>query len=174
MFNKIKTQTNQYKLYIISLFLMVLSYNLYSQTTFISTYTYTHDDAGNRISRIWTLISGKVDTIHNRDTVNYGTTDTADTAEPKPLQSELFGEQKLSVYPNPNNGVFSIAISPMPADAEPYYELVNSSGKRVILQQKISEDIQDIDISHQPNGVYFLNVKINKDKSTVIKVIKNI
>jgi len=64
---------------------------------------------------------------------------------------------QITVYPNPNNGVFSIAIS--------NYQLVSSNvevynmlGEKVYTQFNIQHPIFNINLSSQPNGIYLYRV----------------
>lgn len=77
------------------------------------------------------------------------------------------GTDALSVYPNPNNGSFTI-------------ELVNGSSKniqvtdvtgRVVSSTVTSDDKAEINISNLASGVYYVKVQSN-NKSEVIKVVK--
>lgn len=157
------------------IFLLVLSYGIQAQSV-INTchYEFTYDEAGNRTKRHFIDVSSKAiknDSIKRDSSEMYGNLTTQNFNEP--LFTEQHGEQKLSVYPNPTDGIFNIAISPLPSDAEPVYELVNNNGITIAKKQIITDEIQSVSLTEQPSGIYYLHVKLNKDKNTIIKVIKN-
>ncbi|MBX9852229.1 MAG: T9SS type A sorting domain-containing protein [Cytophagaceae bacterium] len=64
----------------------------------------------------------------------------------------------LSVYPNPNNGVFSVVMNGL-ADENSNLELVNSLGQ-VIFSQALSleSNVLEFNLSHLAKGVYYLKL----------------
>ena len=73
----------------------------------------------------------------------------------------------LSLYPNPNNGSFSIQLD---NNMEKNIEISDLTG-RVIFKDKSSAMITDVNISELANGVYY--VKISSDNnSQVFRVVK--
>jgi len=84
--------------------------------------------------------------------------------------SDIIGEQKITIYPNPTKGLFQIAIKTLDSNQKNYFLLYSISGTK--LQQKnISDSYMDIDISNYPKGVYLLDVILG-DKVSRWKVIK--
>lgn len=63
----------------------------------------------------------------------------------------------ITIYPNPNTGTFTITTK------ENNYTLIITTvlGKN-IYQSEIKNQKSEIDISKQPNGVYFINIKTEK------------
>jgi len=74
----------------------------------------------------------------------------------------------LNIYPNPNNGVFTIEIDNL---KESYnLEILNTIGL-VILNKEIINKVEQLDLSGQAAGVYF--VKLQTANNTVVrKIIK--
>ena len=72
----------------------------------------------------------------------------------------------LSVYPNPNAGNFRINFSENMRNAE--IKIFNPVGC-VILRQKITSSVQNIDLSNQPSGIYF--VELSSDKGVATKKV---
>jgi hypothetical protein len=75
---------------------------------------------------------------------------------------------EILLYPNPNNGNFTITTK------EIAYELIitNILGEK-ILSQKIQSEKSEIDLSSQPQGIYFLQLNNNEiSKSEKIIIIK--
>jgi hypothetical protein len=72
------------------------------------------------------------------------------------------GDDPISIYPNPNNGNFIVR-----SDQNITLQIVNALGQLVGTVDLSRENKKEVNISHLPNGVYFitgqnLNVIINK------------
>ena len=81
----------------------------------------------------------------------------------------------LSVYPNPNNGVFTVAFA---ADAETDAEIVltDVSGKAAYRQQTrvvAGENNTEVFTEELPAGVYILRLSINGELTTPVKIVIN-
>jgi hypothetical protein len=78
--------------------------------------------------------------------------------------SEPSFENSFSIYPNPNPGIFTIA-SKLPG-----YELAitNDLGEEILFK-KIQNPKSEIDLSKQPNGIYFIH--ITSERGTAVKKI---
>lgn len=88
-------------------------------------------------------------------TINWSTSVTA-------LNPELTQSNAIVVYPNPGNGVFTVLGENIIS-----LKVTSLSGKVVC-----TSEIPVFDISNQPQGIYFVSVKI--DQTTVVKkIIKN-
>jgi hypothetical protein len=74
------------------------------------------------------------------------------------------GENQISVYPNPSNGVFSIAGAEELEDEQ--FTLINSIGQTLFIS--IQND-QPLDLSAYPLGVYYLRVASN---GQVVRLMK--
>ncbi len=84
--------------------------------------------------------------------------------------SEISNNTTFSIFPNPANGVFFIS-----SDAKQSHPLAVGIEIYTILGEKvysikISKTINEIDISSQPAGIYFLKI-VNQDGSSVVKKI---
>ena len=78
------------------------------------------------------------------------------------LESEI--SQTLSVYPNPNRGVFSITFSSEIKD-DVQISINNATGQLIGEWNNASvqgQFKQDFDLSHYPAGVYFLKISSNQ------------
>lgn len=74
----------------------------------------------------------------------------------------------FSIFPNPTNGIFTI-------DNVKSFETViiyNSIGQ-VVYENKIHINKTSIDLSNQPNGIYFVHLQSINNISKVIKLIKH-
>jgi len=79
---------------------------------------------------------------------------------------------KISSYlfPNPNNGVFSLIINDRTASKNTIIEIRNLKGERVYYHN-VQGSIVKINISDQPSGIYFLTIASTQSKQN-IKIIK--
>ncbi len=74
----------------------------------------------------------------------------------------------LSIYPNPSNGIFNVSITNLDQDIN--YVIVNAKGQ-TIREARLLET-QDIDLSAEPKGVYFImfmNDNVLRIEKVVIK-----
>lgn len=74
----------------------------------------------------------------------------------------------VSVYPNPNSGVFTVALD---NGLNKTIEVVDVMG-RVVLVNTTSYDLAEVNISALTNGVYYVKVK-SESISEVIKIVKH-
>ena len=88
--------------------------------------------------------------------------------------NELSNSTTFSVFPNPTSGAFVIKnrnIIGISSPINSHIEIYTILGEKV-LSATILKSINEIDISSQPSGIYFLKI-INQDGSTgVMKIIK--
>lgn len=71
-------------------------------------------------------------------------------------------EQEINVYPNPTSGLISIEISqPEGLARKPSFELRDITGK-LIQQVPFASAKQQLDITNEPNGIYFLSIANEK------------
>ncbi len=69
----------------------------------------------------------------------------------------------VNLYPNPSNGLFRLGVS----NSTPFsLQILNSRGE-VVLSNSSKQHEQDIDLSNEPNGLYF--VRINLDDNIYSK-----
>lgn len=77
-------------------------------------------------------------------------------------------ENGLKIFPNPNNGFFTISSN----DNSKYkITIFNLLGKIVYKEQNIYEKTHNFDISNYKKGIYFVEIEKNRKKS-IIKIIK--
>jgi hypothetical protein len=71
------------------------------------------------------------------------------------LKSYLPGDNLITVYPNPGNGTYHISMSYA-------FENLNISVYNVtgllVLEEKVSGEKFDLDLSRETNGVYFIRI----------------
>ncbi len=120
----------------------------------------------------FTFNKGPVDeTLTPADNGNIKTITTTWTA--KVLGVDSFAKNsKVSIYPNPSNGVFNIDFNNVEVEQ---INIVNVLGQTVFskkVDNTISNSNISIDISNNPNGVYIVNASNGKETKSY-KVILN-
>ncbi|MDA0882537.1 MAG: T9SS type A sorting domain-containing protein [Bacteroidetes bacterium] len=86
---------------------------------------------------------------------------------------ELLNNVALSVYPNPNNGVFTLNIEGLNGEAV-NFDVVDAIGKTVASEQfnSVNASFQhQMDLSNLENGLYYLNIQLNGAVKS-IKMVK--
>ena len=77
-------------------------------------------------------------------------------------------KKQVKIYPNPNNGIFTLDLSQKEQSSEIY--IYNLSGK--LVQQVNTSNNNVIDINKQPSGIYFVKV-VQQNGVNTVKIIKN-
>lgn len=83
------------------------------------------------------------------------------------LGNKTFLSTEITISPNPNNGIFNIALPTVKDEIQ--VSIYNLSGQQI--KNITLKDKGIIDISKQPNGVYFVKV-IHQHKVITQKIIK--
>ena len=83
------------------------------------------------------------------------------------LSSELFEQEKISVYPNPSNSIFNIEN-----DNITKIEVYDLVGK-LILKQENEFGVSSFDLNQYPAGIYLIKILNKNNQSNTIKLIKN-
>ena len=76
---------------------------------------------------------------------------------------------KANIFPNPSNGRFTIVAGTQQTDAA--VEIYNAAGE-LVYSTTLTTIKNDINISNQPPGMYFINIKTAQDVQTVKMTIK--
>ncbi len=96
--------------------------------------------------------------------------------------NDLDLSNSISIYPSPNNGLFSFLVSanwtdPSSGGKEKLDKInltiVNVLGEKVF-ETSVSEQESNIDLRHQPNGVYFIQVTFGKGIFENVIAVKKI
>ncbi|TDP60682.1 T9SS type A sorting domain-containing protein [Flavobacterium dankookense] len=85
------------------------------------------------------------------------------------LSNSVFDEKKISLYPNPNNGVFNIELPSQIDNAQ--LNIFDISGKKIYSNENYSSD-DTIQINHLAKGLYLVKVIVN-DTSQIVKFLVN-
>jgi plastocyanin len=85
--------------------------------------------------------------------------------------AEFQQKPEISVYPNPSNGMFHLAINGLQDTKRYNLEVLNLLGEKVYASG-FASDHSDIDLSNSSNGIYF--IKFTDGQNMITKrVIKN-
>jgi uncharacterized repeat protein (TIGR03803 family) len=80
--------------------------------------------------------------------------------------ANVTNDYKVSIYPNPTDGKFTLQISEGNQDLKNEHLLIYNQIGQVVFSTKTSLKNASIDISNQPNGIYFLKIQTEKNTYT--------
>jgi len=133
--------------------------------------SFTYDDAGNR-----TLREVILPPPHdgNDSLLKAEQLSGADEVVPEQQESPhtlMIGEtHRISIFPNPNGGKFTVEVTEMTRQTMATVLLTNFSGS-VIVEKPLTQRSTSIDISASPAGTYLLTIVINGHKESW-KIVK--
>ena len=125
------------------------------------TVTFGYDADGNRISR---SITFKKDSENGRSL-----TDSL-AAEQSTASDSFDGRMRVTLYPNPTYGQFSISVEDTGTDS-PLRAVLSTATGTVITDRTISEGRTEFDLGGQAAGTYVLRLTVGKE-THVWKVIR--
>ena len=121
------------------------------------------------------LSSAEIENIYNAGTFGKCKPGGSKTQIEETLGITTNNELKqLFVVPNPNKGHFQIHINEQTMDEAIFFQIIDVTGKLVLEVNKthISNGIMSIDISNQPEGMYFVRI-VTPKKVFIEKIITN-
>ena len=118
---------------------------------------YTYDAAGNRIKREIVMIRNGAPTRSAQE-------------GPKEVYSEMLSKKQVRIYPTPTPGMLRVEVQNLGDEENCTMRIFNSAGAQITPTHTTSASAS-LDISGQPNGIYFLRIDIGKEESTW-KIIK--
>lgn len=119
--------------------------------------SYTYDAAGNRIKREIVMNRNSAPAVNTQE-------------EREEVYSEMLSKKQVSIYPNPTSGMLKVEVLNLGDGENCTLRIFNSAGVQ-ITSTHMTSTTAALDISNQPNGIYFLRVAIGKEESTW-KIIK--
>jgi hypothetical protein len=72
--------------------------------------------------------------------------------------NELSEDEMIQIYPNPNNGFFTIKL-PQMVDKNYVVEIINLTGQTVYSESLSNKNILRINLTGKPNGIYLVKIK---------------
>lgn len=114
--------------------------------------SYSYDLAGNRVKREIVMSS-----LAPRNTKATGFT-------------EVLAKKNIRIYPNPTKGHLKVEVMGYESADNCLLQLFNATGTQLI-NRKTTSAYTEINISNQPNGIYFLQITLNGE-NTKWKIIK--
>lgn len=130
-------------------------------------YTFKYDDSGNRIKRDTVTISLKNKNTSLDSAAIYGINDNIATEQ---FFEEKLNELSILVYPNPTRGLLKISIPNR--DKETVRLQLYSLQGILITDKKMDGNLNEVDLSGKPSGMYILKIFVN-GKESVWKIIKD-
>jgi type IX secretion system substrate protein len=118
----------------------------------------------------WNRVVGATFTIFTCNIHSDGST----CSSPNAIDEVKVDNEDIIVYPNPSNGIFQLKINNYELGIRNTVEVYNLLGEKVYTQLSILNSQFAIDLSNQPAGMYFVNVKdVVTGSSKTLKLIKN-
>lgn len=130
--------------------LVLISVLLCSITGFSQTVRYSYDAAGNRVLREIVLSRQKSVESENKSE--------------SPLEDKL-SDKTVKIYPNPTKGELKIEIVNWDDECSGNVYVYSTNGV-LIKEYKLLDNMQIVDISAEPVGLYILKIDLNKNTST--------
>ena len=123
---------------------------------------YTYDAAGNRIERRATSAI-----VLRSSAMKEEITEKEEADEITSLEKveEVVSNTKITVFPNPTEGLITVEISDYIEQVQGEAQLFDFAGK-ALDHQKINSTSTNIDLSNYSNGMYLLKVHINGETFT--------
>ena len=84
---------------------------------------------------------------------------------------DVFDTMEVGLFPNPTSGRFTVSVN-RDESATPLHIILSTQTGVVILDRTFNSEMEDIDLSGQPSGIYILRLSTSNE-SHVWKVVKN-
>ena len=129
---------------------------------------FSYDQSGNRTMRTIQWEEEITDTIPVKDSTEQITEKTGKIDDEN--LTALFGEMKVSVYPNPTVGDFQVIVEGWKPEADITMTIYSMQGA-LVLESKILQARTPVSISSRKDGIYILSVIVDgkKEKWKMIK-----
>jgi len=86
----------------------------------------------------------------------------------KTIKCSVKGKKYLEIYPNPAHTTMMV-VTKTPIMA---YEIMDLTGRVVVSQTKIHDNITPVNVSSLANGIYFIKIVDTEQKTTIKKFVK--
>ena len=85
---------------------------------------------------------------------------------PSALSIDSVYKTKITVYPNPSNGIINVQYNDIPVNEIDVVNVLGQVVKSIKLDASSSETLKSIDLSGNANGLYIINVSTNETSSS--------
>ena len=130
--------------------------------------SFDYDASGNRISRTIILEEQKTAPEFLPDSTYTKQSEIKEVETAKYWAKD--GEKVITIYPNPNGGMFKIGFEGWAKELNGNLQLHTLNGNLILDEPLLQNNIK-IDITDQPDGTYLLTISIDGRKETW-KVVK--
>lgn len=144
--------------------LMTVSWSVWCVPALAQVVRYGYDPSGNRVVR------GHVIHMPSQPARTPGGTEPVPIAATDPLE-ETVDAFKVTIYPNPTQGVLRVALSGKDIPPGARIFLYNLSGGMVRQWDSVS-GMNVVDISEQPAGTYLMRIVPDRKTSSVWRIVK--
>jgi Secretion system C-terminal sorting domain len=130
----------------------------------------------NKTVTATTLCEGTGLTAFNGDENNASTLDNESTITERAAMASSLWSSNISIFPNPNNGSFTISLGGDPSEKEISVQLINTVGQIVHSDQIDTKDangLYPIQFNQLTDGVYFLQLSSGADTKVLRMVVQN-
>ena len=128
-----------------------------------------HAEQGSTMNAYITSTGAFCDNVTGNSIVAQNNYKSTELSEMPDIKESIEKEKKMvKVYPNPNNGRFTVALINFEGSSD--ISIVNILGTIVYNKSVTYTGSSKIELSNLPNGLYFVNVK-NGDYMTTNKII---
>lgn len=134
-----------------------------------STYTWNTSATGSSISVTPSVTTTYTVTGTNANGCTNSTTITQSVSACTDINEQLLTQQELIIFPNPNNGEFTISLNSIDEPAK--VEIYNNLGQ-IILIKHLTELNSKINMGEYANGVYILKLCRHNSSPLVKELIK--
>ena len=132
-------------------FFLLLCCGIFSSTFAQFNLSIDYDEAGNRINRKVIVLSSA-----NSNGTNIRLAGTYETPS--------YSDELVDIYPNPTRYYVNLEFSEMEDSEHIHFQLFDEQG-RFVKEAEVKNKLTKVDLSKEPNGVYFLNINRNGKKS---------
>ena len=145
------------------MFVLIVTENCFTQNATSKTVNFSYDANGNRIHRWVTILkiapTDSIDSIHQDSLIKNNITNL-----------HYSSTQKISIFPNPTQGLLDLKITGMKDGETAEYVFVSLTGQE-LLRKKTGSAITPIDIRSFAPGTYIVNILVG-EKREIWKIIK--
>lgn len=128
-------------------------------------FRFSYDAAGNRISRTMYFNITKEASLVDGET-------TLEEKSEEAIYEDRIGDIQFYIYPNPTTGIIRVATQNQEQYNSPLRVTLYDSYGRVVCRKESSFENAELNITHQPAGVYTMILESGEMQPVQWKVVK--